>query len=94
MILNHLMGLYTHPKQEWQTIEKNHEALKSSLSHVLLIALIPAICAYFATAHIGWNPGAGEALFLTSESAMIMSVGMYFGLCWRAGLSISGLLDG
>ncbi|WP_434926650.1 Yip1 family protein [Shewanella sp. HL-SH8] len=80
MILNHLMGLYTHPKQEWQTIEKNHEALKSSLSHVLLIALIPAICAYFATAHIGWNPGAGEALFLTSESAMIMSVGMYFGL--------------
>lgn len=80
MMLNHLMGLYTHPKKEWQTIEKNHEALKSSLSHVLLIALIPAICAYFATAHIGWNPGAGEALFLTSESAMIMSVGMYFGL--------------
>jgi len=74
------MGLYTHPKQEWQTIEKNHEALKSSLSHVLLIALIPAICSYFATAHIGWNTGAGEPLFLTSESAMFMSVGMYFGL--------------
>ena len=80
MILNHLMGLYTHPKQEWQTIEKNHEAIKSSLSHVLLIALIPSICAYFATAHIGWNPGVGEKLFLTSESALLMSVGMYFGL--------------
>ncbi|QIR14158.1 Yip1 family protein [Shewanella aestuarii] len=80
MILNHLMGLYTHPKQEWQTIEKNHESLKSSLSHVLLIALIPAVCAYFATAHIGWHPGAGDPLFLTSQSAMFMSVGMYFGL--------------
>ncbi|MBB1440518.1 YIP1 family protein [Shewanella sp. SG41-4] len=80
MVLNHLMGLYTHPKQEWHTIEKNHEALKSSLSHVLLIALIPTICAYFATAHIGWHPGAGELLFLTSKSALFMSVGMYFGL--------------
>jgi hypothetical protein len=80
MILNHLMGLYTHPKEEWHTIEKNHEAVKSSLSHVLLIALIPAICAYIATVHIGWNPGVGELLFLTSQSAMFMSVGMYFGL--------------
>ncbi|QSX42008.1 Yip1 family protein [Shewanella cyperi] len=80
MILNHLMGLYTHPKQEWHTIEKNHEALKSSMSHLLLIALIPAVCSYIATAHIGWNPGAGEPLFLTSQSAMYMSMGMYFGL--------------
>lgn len=80
MILNHLMGLYTHPKQEWQAIEKNHESLKSSLSHVLLIALIPAICSYIATAHIGWNPGAGEPIYLTSQSAIFMSAGMYFGL--------------
>lgn len=80
MILNHLMGLYTHPKQEWQTIERNHEALNSSLSHVLLIALIPAVCSYIANAHIGWNPGVGEPLFLTSQSAIFMSVGMYVGL--------------
>ncbi|GGI75127.1 Yip1 family protein [Shewanella gelidii] len=80
MILNHLMGLYTHPKQEWKAIEQNHEELMSSLSHVLVIALIPAICSYIANAHIGWNPGAGEPLFLTSQSALFMSVGMYVGL--------------
>ena len=80
MVLNHLMGLYTHPKQEWHTIEKNHEALKSSLSHILLIALIPAVCSYFAATYIGWHPGAGELLFLTPESAMFMSIGMYLGL--------------
>ncbi|MDO6617818.1 MULTISPECIES: Yip1 family protein [unclassified Shewanella] len=80
MILNHLMGLYTHPKQEWQTIERNHEAVKSSLSHILLIALIPAVCSFVATAYIGWHPANGELLFLTPQSAMFMSVGMYFGL--------------
>ncbi|GIU54148.1 MULTISPECIES: Yip1 family protein [Shewanella] len=80
MILNHLMGLYTHPKQEWKTIERNHEAVKSSLSHILLIALIPAVCSFIATAYIGWHPANGDPLFLTPQSAMFMSVGMYFGL--------------
>ncbi|MGL4612938.1 MAG: Yip1 family protein [Shewanella sp.] len=80
MILDHLLGLYTHPKQEWHAIEKNHESLKSSLSHVLVIALIPTMCSYIATVHIGWNPGAGDPIFLTSQSALFMSIGMYFGL--------------
>ncbi|MEC4728345.1 YIP1 family protein [Shewanella sp. D64] len=80
MILNHLMGLYTHPKEEWHTIEQNHEALKSSLSHVILVALIPVICTFIASTQIGWNLGVGELLFLTQDSAMLMSVGMYFGL--------------
>ncbi|QYK02613.1 Yip1 family protein [Shewanella psychrotolerans] len=80
MILNHLMGLYTHPKEEWHTIEKNHEAVKSSLSHVLLIALIPSICTYFASTAIGWNLGVSDPLFLTSNSALVMSISMYFGL--------------
>ncbi|MCG9696217.1 Yip1 family protein [Shewanella sp. Isolate11] len=80
MILNHLMGLYTHPKEEWHTIEKNHEAVKSSLSHVLLIALIPTICTFIASTKIGWNLGVSEPLFLTANSALMMSVSMYFGL--------------
>ncbi|WP_299497209.1 Yip1 family protein [uncultured Shewanella sp.] len=80
MILNHLMGLYTHPKEEWHTIEKNHESFKSSLSHILLIALIPVICSYIATTHIGWDLGIGERHFLTVRSAFFMSLSMYLGL--------------
>ncbi|MGL4222939.1 MAG: Yip1 family protein [Shewanella sp.] len=80
MVLNHLLGLYTHPKAEWHAIEKNHEALKNSLTHLLLIALIPAVCSYIAMAHLGWNPGVGERLYLTSQSALYMSIGLYCGL--------------
>ncbi len=80
MILNHLMGLYTHPKEEWHTIEKNHEEVKSSLSHVLLIALIPSICTFMASTQIGWNLGVSDRLFLTVNSALMMSICMYLGL--------------
>ena len=80
MILNHIWGLYAHPKEEWQTIEKRHESLMYSLVHILTIALIPAICSYYATAHIGWSIGAGDAIKISESHAIAMSVAMYAGL--------------
>jgi len=80
MILNHIWGLYAHPKEEWQTIEKRHESLMYSLVHILTIALIPAICSYYAAAHIGWTIGAGDPIKLPESSAMMMSIAMYAGL--------------
>ena len=80
MILNHIWGLYAHPTEEWQTIEKRHESLTYSLVHILTIALIPAICSYFATAHIGWTIGAGDAIKLPESSAIMMSIAMYIAL--------------
>ena len=41
MILNHLWGLYAHPKEEWHTIDTRHESFRYSLIHILLVALIP-----------------------------------------------------
>ncbi len=43
MILNHLWGLYAHPKEEWHTIDARHESFRYSLIHILLVALIPSI---------------------------------------------------
>lgn len=80
MILNHIWGLYAHPKEEWQTIEKRHESLMYSFVHILTIAFIPAICSYFAAAHIGWTIGAGDAIKISESSALAMSVAMYSGL--------------
>ncbi|WDE13611.1 Yip1 family protein [Thalassomonas haliotis] len=80
MILNHIWGLYAHPKEEWQTIEKRHESLMYSLAHILTVALIPSICGYYSAAHIGWSIGAGDPIKLTQTSAGVMAVAMYFAL--------------
>ncbi|MCG7584866.1 Yip1 family protein [Photobacterium sp. OFAV2-7] len=80
MILGHLFGLYTHPKQEWRTIDKEHEGFQSSLSHILLIALLPPTFAFISSVFIGWRIGVGEPIFLTQSSALGMSVAMYFAL--------------
>jgi len=80
MILNHIWGLYAHPKDEWQTIEKRHESLMYSLMHILIVALIPAICGYYAAAHIGWTIGVGDPIKISQTSARLMAISMYCAL--------------
>ena len=80
MILNHIWGLYAHPKDEWQTIEKRHESLTYSLMHILVVSLIPAICGYYAAAHIGWTIGVGDPIKISPSSAQLMAVALYGAL--------------
>ncbi|WP_028024839.1 Yip1 family protein [Enterovibrio calviensis] len=80
MILGHLLGLYTHPKEEWQNIDDRHEGASNSLGHAAIMALIPPICAYYSSAHIGWSIGVGDPIFLTEQSALIIAGAMYFAL--------------
>lgn len=80
MILNHIWGLYAHPKDEWQTIEKRHESLMYSLMHILVVSLIPAICGYYAAAHIGWTIGVGDPIKISQSSAQLMAAAMYCAL--------------
>ncbi len=80
MILNHIWGLYAHPKDEWQTIEKRHESFLYSLMHILVMALIPAICGYYAAAHIGWTIGVGDPIKISQSSAQMMAIALYIAL--------------
>ncbi|MCI2283656.1 YIP1 family protein [Colwellia sp. MSW7] len=80
MILNHIWGLYAHPKDEWQTIEKRHEGIMYSMMHILIVSLIPTICSYYAAAHIGWTIGVGEPIMISQSSAQLMAIAMYFAL--------------
>lgn len=80
MLLNHLVGIYSHPKEEWHNIDDKHETYFYALSHIAIIALIPSIVAYYSSAHTGWSIGAGDLIRLNHTSATMMGVGMYFGL--------------
>ncbi|QJR82235.1 YIP1 family protein [Alteromonas pelagimontana] len=80
MILNHLVGIYTHPREEWQSIDSRHENYFYAMSHVAVIALIPALVTYYSAAHLGWSIGAGNLIKLTNESAISLGIGMYLGL--------------
>lgn len=77
MILNHLWGIYAHPKEEWHTIEQRHESLKFSLSHLAIITAIPAIMAFYSAAFLGWSIGVGDRIYLSQTEAFVMALIIY-----------------
>ncbi|MBY6063524.1 YIP1 family protein [Pseudidiomarina sediminum] len=80
MILNHIWGLYAHPREEWKTIDQRHESMTFAISHILIVALLPCAAAYYASTQLGWSIGTREATYLTQPSAVLFAVTMYAGI--------------
>jgi len=78
MVLNHVWGLFFHPKQEWKSIKGERCSVgKCYCSHVLLLAAIPAIAGYFGTTQVGWSFGGFEVHRLTTQSALQIAIITY-----------------
>jgi hypothetical protein len=78
MFLQHIWGLFAHPKKEWESIrDQNCTIGKCYCSHVLILAAIPVLAGYFGTTRIGWQIGFREAVRLTSQSALNIAVLYY-----------------
>lgn len=89
MSLTHTFGLLTHPDREWEAIRKDSESTtRLYLSHVLLLALIPALAGFFGTTQIGWQIGDGQVTRLSINSALNLSVLFYAAML--AGIFILG----
>ncbi len=89
MILEHTLGLFTHPDEEWQSIREQHATTgRLYIQHTILLALIPTIAAYIGTTQVGWQIGSDEIVKLTPGSALNLCVLFYMAIL--AGVYILG----
>mgnify|MGYP002758444561 CR=1 FL=1 len=58
-MIHHVLGLFTHPDQEWREIRVDAEKSVSRiyLTHTLILAAIPVVCAFIGTTQVGWKIG-------------------------------------
>ncbi|WP_428945641.1 Yip1 family protein [Pantoea sp. FN060301] len=76
--MNHVWGLLAHPDREMRDIKQENETVSHHYTHhVLLMALIPVICAFIGTTQIGWDLGATETIPLSFLSATGLAVLFY-----------------
>ncbi len=80
MVLSHIWGLYTQPKTEWDRIDHDQESFFSSLLHVILLAFIPALSAYYSAVYLGWQIANGPVTTLSSQSGLVLAAAMYLAL--------------
>jgi len=88
-ILNHTLGIFTHPDAEWAEIRKEKSSFQQVfLSHVPFLALIPCVAGYFGVTQVGWVVGDGSPVHLSSASALSLCVLAYFA--FLAGVYVLG----
>lgn len=81
MGLQHIFGLFVDPKGQWGKIRDDNSSLGSFSSiHIYLLAAIPAVSGYIGTTQVGWQIGAGDLIFLTSDTALVIAVSYYLVL--------------
>ena len=66
-MIHHVVGLFTHPDQEWKEIRGDQEESISHmyLTHTLILAAIPAVSAFIGTTQVGWVIGNRAPVMLT-----------------------------
>ena len=81
MVLEHVWGLLTHPKEEWKDIrEQRCSVTRCYCSHVLFLAAIPAVAGFIGTSQVGWSVAGDVPVKLETESALRIAVAFYFAM--------------
>ena len=87
-MIHHVVGLFTHPDQEWRDIRSDAEESIGHmyLTHTLILAAIPPVSAFIGTTQVGWVIANRAPVMLTVDSALWMTLMSY--LCMLAGVAI------
>ncbi len=81
MILSHLLGLLSHPIQEWESIRDEARSISECYrTHVLILAAIPPVSAFIGATQVGWAGGSGEIARLTTMSGVQIMIAFYLAM--------------
>ena len=84
MFINHMVGMFYHPKEEWGTIhQESYSVWHIFLAQISILSLIPAVSMYIGTTQIGWTLNGVDYIKLSVNSAIPAAVATYFA-CWVA----------
>ncbi|MCP1437607.1 putative membrane protein [Erwinia persicina] len=87
--MNHVWGLLAHPDREMRDIRQENETVSHHYTHhVLLMALIPVICAFIGTTRLGWDFGAQRTVQLSLMTAFALAI-LFYGLI-LGGVAVMG----
>ena len=75
------ISLFTRPDRAWETIRQKEDAHSLHyLMHLLLLALIPAVCLFIGVTFVGWSLVEDERVRLATPSALQLCALLYLAI--------------
>jgi hypothetical protein len=88
-MFNHAIGLMVKPSSQWRSVAGlSDSTIKTLLLYPCIMAILPAAAWYYGTTKIGWSVGDGDAIKLTTDSAL--SIVILFYLTMVATIAVIG----
>lgn len=81
MLLSHVWGLFAHPREEFQLIQKEQSIRPNRyITYILILAAIPPVSIYIGSTLTGWRIGDGEVTRMTHGSTFALSILFYLAI--------------
>ncbi len=95
MLVKHFSHIFYEPKQSLKDADREPAKITDIMLHIAFLALIPTVCGYIATVHIGWDLGVGTPFIMEQEAAVYLALAFYlslnvgvyalgYAICWLA----------
>ena len=91
MLLEHIIGFFLHPSEEWESVRVRNISLGQVIFHILLLGAIPVISGYIGTTQFCWQIGTAETIKLTTSSAALIAV-IYYAVIIFAVFSVAWMI--
>jgi len=91
MLLEHIIGFFLHPSDEWEEVRSEETSTSKVLLHILLLGAIPVVSGYIGTTQFGWQIGTAETVKLTAGSAAVIAV-LYYLIIVLAVFSVGWMI--
>ncbi len=73
--MKHIIGILTHPHQEWANIrDDQHSIAGHYMRHLIWIAILPPFAWWYGASNIGWELADRQILLTQSSAAQIMGL--------------------
>jgi hypothetical protein len=80
-MFDHAIGLLVRPGTQWRKVAELPSAtMTTMILYPCIMALLPAVAWYYGTTRIGWTVGDGDAIKLTTESALAIIILFYLAM--------------
>ena len=95
MLVKHFSHIFYEPKHCLEDADREPAKITDIMLHIAFLSLIPTVCGYIASVHIGWDLGIGTPFFMAQEQAVIIALAAYlsfnigvyglgYSICWLA----------
>jgi len=80
MLIKHFSHIFYDPTKGLEDADRDPAKITDIILHIAFLSLIPTVCGYIASVHIGWDLGIDKPFFMAQDQAVVVALIAFISL--------------